>query len=622
MAKLARKSWGFEAAVDEIIRACKEESETGQEQVACEILSNHQLTDGLLDKIITKIAQDFGFSRPTVKKWASARKESEQDDYEDKSPKKGELSASDKLWAEVFTGDGRKITYQEAVEVINRAATESDDEQVELIAKKIIANTMTNDGGYDLLVTRISKNLGLSRPLVKRWVRMERQRESAEEDESLSHAEIAEKYIEENLSTDCVGAEGDLWEYNKNEGIYEMLPGEDTIIKIGNDYKGSNCKVGGHYKNISEQIYLRKKDDKFFSDSKYGVATKSGFYLADMENKTIKILPNQKGNRVRWKLPYDPAPASDPIGPLWKGYLQHAFAGGLADPQVTLLQEVMGAILLGFFVNHQKAVLLYGRGGNGKSVVLDLLKSFFPANVLAAVRPEDFSDDNKAATLAGAVANFAGEIDSKKALPIDFKEFIGADSEVTIRAIYKAPFKLRCRCSHFLLGNGFPQTRDYSYGFFRRWLIFNFKNGTPEKEIERLGKKIANEEGPQMLRWMMDGAHRLLKNDGELTYSEEHEKALKKWKSSRDSVFGFFNDDESVSYADKESLVPHKDCYSEYKTWCTSEGFKFVKYRDFLDRARSIVQADYRPGPNDRRRYFRGISFLSAKNDSSQKTWY
>lgn len=622
MANMAKKIWGFEESAAEIERAASWASEEDKERIACEILGNHELTDGLLDKIISLISKQLGFSRPTVKKWASARKEAEQDGEQNNTPKKGDLSASDKLWCEVFAGDGRKITYQEAVEVINRAATEADDEQVEMVAKKIISNTETNDGGYDLLVTRISKNLGLSRPLVKRWVRIERQRTSVEDDESLSHAEIAEKYIEDNLSADCVGAEGDLWEYNDGEGVYEMLPGEDTIIKIGNNYKGSNCKVGGHYKNISEQIYLREKDDKFFSESKYGVATKSGFYLADMESKTIKILPNQKENRVRWKLPYDPAPVSDPIGPLLTGYLQHAFAGGLEDPQVTLLQEVMGAILLGFFVNHQKAVLAYGRGGNGKSVLLDLLKSFFPANVIAAVRPEDFSDDNKAATLAGAVVNLAGEIDSKKSLPIDFKEFIGADSEVTIRAIYKAPFKLRCRCSHFLLGNGFPQTRDYSYGFFRRWLIFNFKNGTPEKEIERLGKKIANEEGPQTLRWMMDGAHRLLKNDGKLTYSEEHEKALKKWKSSRDSVFGFFNDDESVSYEDKESLVPHKDCYSEYKAWCTSEGFKFVKYRDFLDRARSIVHADYRPGPNDRRRYFRGISFLSAKNDSSRKSYF
>lgn len=621
MAKKAKTAWFYDDAVSEINRATREEDAAGQEAVARDILENHQMTSFLLDKIISLISKEFEVPRPTVKKMAAARRKNDEGKQE-KVIEKGDISANDQLWNELLESDERKLTYQEAVEVINRSATEADDEQVELVAKKVIAQVLTNDGGYDLLVTRISKKLGLSRPLVKRWVRMQRQRESAAEDESLSHAEIAEKYIEDNLSGDCVGAEGDLWEYNSDEGIYQSMPGEEIIIKIGNDYKGSNCKVGGHYDRISGQIYLRKKDENFFSEARYGVSCKSGFYLADLDNKIIKKLPNQKENRVRWKLPFDPAPPSEPIGQLWGKYLTHAFVGGLHDPQVILLQEVMGAILLGFFVNHQKAVLLYGRGGNGKSVVLDLLKSFFPANVLAAVRPEDFSDDNKAATLAGAVANFAGEIDSKKALPIDFKEFVGADSEVTIRAIYKAPFKLRCRASHFLLGNGFPQTRDYSYGFFRRWLIFNFKNGIPEEKIERLGKKIAKEEGPQMLRWMMDGAFRLLQNDGKLTYSEEHEKAIKKWKSSRDSVFGFFNDDETVNRDNPEAIILHKDCYSEYKKWCFSEGFEKVKYRDFLDRARSIVQADYKPSKQNRRLHFRGVSLLSAKEDNGYKPWF
>lgn len=606
------KNWKFDTAAKEIERASLEESEEEQEKIACEILRNHELTEGLLDKIISLISKEFGFSRPTVKKWGAARKKSEQESDENQTSRKGEISASNELWNEFLTGKGRKITYQEAVEIINRAAIENDDEQIEPVAKKIISNIKTNEGGYDLLVKRISKDFGLSRPLVKRWVRIERERESIEENETATHAEIAELYINDNLSDNSVGAEGDIWEYGNDSRYYEKVPTTDLRIKIGNDYAGKNCKTGSHYKAISEEIYIRKVDEKFFSGAPYGVATKSGFYRVNKDKGNITIEKHAPRHRIRWKLPYDPAPLGTPLGPLMGGYLDHAF-GGRKSPQALLLQETLGAILTGIFADKQKAVLFKGEGENGKSVILDMMTNFFPPSMRSSIRPEQFRLDNVVCELAGKIVNIVGELDKDQKLSADFKDIIGADGERTVRPIYKNPFTLRARAAHIFSGNHYPLSKDHSHGFYRRWLIFVFKNGIPEKRIERMGQKIAKEEGPQILRWMLDGAAYLLQNDGKLSITQEHKNALLKWKSVKNSVFGFFNDKETVKITGKkENVVQHKICYAAYKDWCLETGAKHVGYQEFLERARSIVTADYKPSPSNRKLHFKGVSLLSA----------
>ena len=508
----------------------------------------------------------------------------------------------------------KKWNYDDAVIAITASSEKTDSEQIALV-KNIVENNDIEDLFFDKIITLISKEFNITRTAIKRFRNIEIKKKKDEEnenDESLTHAEISELYINDNLSDYSVGAEGDLWEYNKEIGHYERIETTDLRIQIGNDYPGKNCKTGSHYKAIAEEVYIRKVDEKFFSAAPYGVATKSNFYRVNEKNGDITIERHSPANRIRWKLPYDPAPAGSPIGPLWGGYLDHAF-GGVTSPQAILLRETLGAIITGIFAAKQKAVLLKGEGENGKSVILEMMSNFFPSSMRSSIRPEQFKIDNVVCELAGKIVNIVGELDKDQKLSADFKDIVGADGERTVRPIYRNPFTLRARAAHIFSGNHYPLSKDHSHGFYRRWLIFVFKNGIPKNKIEHLGEKIAKEEGPQMLRWMLDGAAYLLQNGGKLSITEEHNSALLKWKSVKNSVFGFFSDNEAVVITNKkEDIVQHKICYNAYKDWCSETGAKYVGYQEFLERARAIVTADYKPSKDNRQLHFRGVSLLSA----------
>lgn len=506
----------------------------------------------------------------------------------------------------------KKWSYDDAIQEIKNYANKADDHKQIALAKEIIRCNDFGEFHLDKIITLLSKEFGVTRKTITSFRRKEIKRQQKEDDETATHAETAELYISDNLSDDSIGAEGDIWEYSNDDNYYQKIPTTELRIKIGNDYAGKNCKTGSHYKAISEEVYIRKVDEKFFSEAPYGVATKSGFYRVNKDKGNITIESHSPRHRIRWKLPYDPSPLGTPLGPLMGGYLDYAF-GGRKSPQALLLQETLGAILTGIFADKQKAVLLKGEGENGKSVILDLMTNFFPPSMRSSIRPEQFRLDNVVCELAGKIVNIVGELDKDQKLSADFKDIVGADGERTVRPIYKNPFTLRARAAHIFSGNHYPLSKDHSHGFYRRWLIFVFKNGIPEKRIERLGQKIAQEEGPQILRWMLDGAAYLLQNDGKLSITQEHTNALLKWKSVKNSVFGFFNDDEAVEITGKkENLVVHKSCYNAYKDWCGEVGAKHVGYQEFLERARSIVESDYRRSKDDRTRYFKGISLLSA----------
>lgn len=269
----------------------------------------------------------------------------------------------------------------------------------------------------------------------------------------------------------------------------------------------------------------------------------------------------------------------------------------------------MGGILTGCFSRQQKAVLLYGDGENGKSVLLELLESMFLPEMKAAIPPEQFDNPYYLAMLAGKNVNIVGEVDKTKPLTATFKDVIGCDTPITARLPYKEPFEFKPRAAHIFSANHFPQSNDHSHGFYRRWIILSFKNVVhPERKISNLGAKIAAEEMPQVMAWALQGAERLARNKHVLTTTSSHEICLNEWKDAKDSVFSFFHDDDHIVICEESSRVPHKEVYDVYKSWCYDNGFRQTGYQEFLKRSGRIVKSNVRfPGEQ---RSFAGLRIV------------
>jgi putative DNA primase/helicase len=127
----------------------------------------------------------------------------------------------------------------------------------------------------------------------------------------------------------------------------------------------------------------------------------------------------------------------------------------------------------------QKAVLLVGEGGNGKSAFLTLLGDFLGADNVSSVTLHKIESDRFAASrLVGKLANICADLPtSALASTSMFKGLTGGDLVAAERK-FSAGFDFRPYARLVFSANTPPRSDDATPGFFRRWIVIPFERAT------------------------------------------------------------------------------------------------------------------------------------------------
>lgn len=185
-----------------------------------------------------------------------------------------------------------------------------------------------------------------------------------------------------------------------------------------------------------------------------------------------------------------------------------------AKDRVRFLQEFAGACLVGVATRYSKAAILFGKGGNGKSIFIDAVRSVFPKEACSSIEPQTMGQEYRAAQLAGRRINFAADIPAHEIVSSStFKAVVSGDI-ITARHIRQDPFEFRPEAGHLFSANELPGTRDHSNGFWRRFVVIEFPNYFDrDKRDSNISKKF-QEEKAGIVAWMIQGAARLLRQGG------------------------------------------------------------------------------------------------------------
>jgi P4 family phage/plasmid primase-like protien len=426
--------------------------------------------------------------------------------------------------------------------------------------------------------------------------------------DSLTHSELSAHFIAAELPEDptkSTACEGKIWVYNDDSGIFEAMPLTEVEIKVGDNYQTKYCKRGSDYKSIAILVHNRVLDEDFFKNAPRGLPGETAFFCVD-NTGSISRKEYEPTLRQRFKLGCDPD--SNCVTPIFSTFMNDSFPKN--QNQQDLIQEIFGAMLTGLSSKLQTAFFLYGAGANGKSVLLEILDGLVSRELKCSVKPDMFGNEYYRAELAGKLINIVGEVDKDKQITADFKDVVGCDVPVTARMPYERPFRFTPLCGHFFAGNGFPQTRDHSMGFYRRWRFVQFKNIVPEgKRIPALAKKILATETPGILFWALDGAKRLIKNDYKLTTTTEHKDLIAQWQLSGDSVEAFLNDDTYVQ------IHPSVSCekghaFEAYRHYCSFAGVRYIGLHKFYQRIGTRFREHKKP---HEKRTFEGFDVLYSR---------
>jgi putative DNA primase/helicase len=174
---------------------------------------------------------------------------------------------------------------------------------------------------------------------------------------------------------------------------------------------------------------------------------------------------------------------------------------------IRFLQQWCGYCLTGITREHA-LVFVYGPGGNGKSVFLDVVTTVMgdyattaPMDTLTAAFGERHPTD--LAMLRGARLVTASETEQGRAwAEARIKQMTGGDP-IAARFMRQDFFNFRPAFKLFIVGNHKPVLRNVDEAARRRFNIVPFvaKPATPDREL----KQKLIEEGGAILQWMIEG---------------------------------------------------------------------------------------------------------------------
>lgn len=242
-------------------------------------------------------------------------------------------------------------------------------------------------------------------------------------------------------------------------------------------------------------------------------------------------------------------------------------------------------------VKAQAYQIWLGNGGNGKSVLLNLLKDAHSNPVST-----DLStiDKNGNICLADASFIFCPDQDFKKPYSEGFLKAAVAGDEVQLKAMHKDYVQKSLNAKWLINANGLPVLTDFSEGLARRMTIVNWTT-KPVNPIQNLEATIKETDYKNFLDWCLLGLQRLIRNGSngnwKFTDSMASNDSKKRYLLESDQVRTFLQEFDYVY--DKD--LPLADCpnkqkvFDKYSEWAIDGNYHPLNIVNFWNRVRNIT---------------------------------
>jgi len=154
--------------------------------------------------------------------------------------------------------------------------------------------------------------------------------------------------------------------------------------------------------------------------------------------------------------------------PEFDSFLERALYPG--ESQVVF--EFLGFFLVPDVRTFQKALLLFGDGGNGKSTLLAVIADLLGEDNISAVTLHELETDRFAPVgLVSRLLNIEADLTSTT-IPGSgtFKKIVGGDA-IEVQQKYEPRKKVRLYSRMLITANEYPQSRDTTPAFWDRWIV-------------------------------------------------------------------------------------------------------------------------------------------------------
>ena len=374
--------------------------------------------------------------------------------------------------------------------------------------------------------------------------------------------------------------------YQYRNNVYKQLDDNTVHRKLRNILNGIVPNSWTLFRENGYMAVLRRMARRVEFDSD---TSKVNFKNGIFDLNTYQLEPHSEQFLSTIQIPINVDLNAD--CPLFKKTLCEIFECSINDEMIKLVGEMFGYCLTSE-TKACRAFILVGMGGNGKSLLCNILRSLVGDENVSALPLRDFESSFRRLKIVGKSVNLVTENEfGRKGFHTEsFKQIVSGD---LISAEIKGGrvFDFKPSAKLIFAMNRLPNTPDKSYGLYRRLIILPFNRTFSGNEENKMLEDELQDELQGILTFAIRGLKRLRKNNFNFTIPEKSQKALDIYFDEIDPIRIFAR--QFVCESPKGRIF-NKDAYSRYVSWATNEGERNnISQTEFSHRFKSALRASH-----------------------------
>lgn len=274
----------------------------------------------------------------------------------------------------------------------------------------------------------------------------------------------------------------------------------------------------------------------------------------------------------------------DARAPIWERHLNKVLPG--CSEQMVLAEHFSYAFIPTSKLKLEKVLVLLGDGGNGKSVVHDVMSKLFGSYNITHNSLENLcrSDGYYRSKLDQFLLNYCSELSARMNIA-NFKK-LASGEDIDARDPYGQVRMISDYAKLIFNTNHLPTNIEQNTAFFRRLNVLEFNVTIPETEQDRdLANKIALCELPGVLNWVLAGLARLLSNK-KFTTCDSSIKHIEQYKTEANTIQLFINEEGYIK--DEEVKRPIENLFTSYVSYCKLNRYPILAKNIFSRRLKKL----------------------------------
>ncbi|PXY44717.1 DNA primase family protein [Flavobacterium hydrophilum] len=296
------------------------------------------------------------------------------------------------------------------------------------------------------------------------------------------------------------------------------------------------------------------------------------------DDGNVKLSNFDKNHFLTYKLSFSYDVNAD--APQFKKFLDRVLPDKTAQ---NLMFEFFGSIFLK--KKHEKILLLYGSGKNGKSVLHDILHALLGTSNMTSFSLASLIEPKSQSRmhLENKLLNFSSEIGSIKSSDVDMIKKLASMEPIEVKELYSNPYTITNYARLAFNCNVLPKAGENSDGFHRRFFVIHFGETITDEEMDiELASKIISKELPGIFNMVIDGMKSFYEHG--FTYSKSVADQSENYRRDINSVLTFIDEMQYIPSARRSIALT--TLYQEYKEYCIQNGFQCCNKNNFSSQLR------------------------------------